>query len=80
MNAEPRHANDAGFEFPRRLIVAIRPLKSSAAPVRDVTMPTRPMRGRVRPIGMTFSVSTITSGTTGTPASSAIRASPVRPR
>ena len=23
MNAEPRHGNDAGFEFPRRLIVAI---------------------------------------------------------
>ena len=45
-----------------------------------ITTPTRPMRGILRPIGCTLSVPIIATGSTGTPASSASRATPVLPR
>ena len=43
-------------------------------------MPTRWMLGSLRPIGWTFSVPTMATGTTGTLLSSAILATPVLPR
>ncbi len=45
-----------------------------------MTIPTRMTRGIRRPMGMAVSVSTMMTGMTGTLASSAIRAMPVRPR
>ena len=52
--------------------------KSSGSPI---LMPTRmPRVGRLRPGGWIFSVSIIATGSTGTSASSAIRATPVLPR
>ncbi len=51
--------------------------KSSGGPNR---IPIRRIRGSFLPIGCTFSVSIIATGITGTPASSAIRATPVLPR
>jgi len=51
--------------------------KSSGGPM---TMPTLRIRGMVRPIGCTSSVPIMATGSTGTPPSSASRATPVLPR
>ncbi len=51
--------------------------KSSGSPK---TTPTRRTFGIFVPDGMTFSVSIIATGMTGTPASRIMRATPVRPR
>ena len=51
--------------------------KSSGLPM---TIPTRPIFGMHLPVGCTLSVPIMATGMTGTPASSAIRATPVLPR
>ena len=51
--------------------------KLSGCPIR---IPMRMIRGSFLPVGWALSVPIIATGKTGTPASRAIRATPVRPR